>query len=54
MERRKRQEIEEVRKVNSNNFKNLMSKSMETDSYHLQKSFRDDVDNYYENERQKK
>lgn len=48
MERKRRQDIEEVRKVNNNNYRNLLSKSMEIDAYHLQKSYREDMNNYHE------
>ena len=47
MERKRRQQIEETRKVNDSNFKNLMSKSMEIDAYHLQKGFKEDIEEHF-------
>jgi hypothetical protein len=46
--------MENVRRVNNDNLKQLMSKSMEIDAYHLQKGFQEDPKAYQEHERQKK
>lgn len=54
MERKRQAEIDEARRVNNGQLKQLQHKSMETDAYHLQKSFREDLSNFQQHEHRKK
>jgi hypothetical protein len=53
-ERQRRLDIDEARKANNASFNEILTKSMSTDPYHLQKNFRDDLAAFQDKERQKK
>ncbi len=53
LSRKRRREIDEARRVNNSEHHNQLHKSM-CDEYSLQKSFRDDLNVFMENERKKK
>ena len=54
MERRRKEQVDQARRVNNSSFQDLLSKSMDVDAYHLQKGFKDDLTDYHESERRKK
>lgn len=53
-ERQRRLDIDEARKANNASFNEILTKSMSTDPYYLQKNFRDDLAAFQDKERQKK